>query len=151
MGRLGIVTVASGGFSGFFPIAPGTAGTVVAVFLAWWMRNWSLQLWIALLIPFFALSVWSAHKAGKIFKIVDAKYITVDEVVGFLVTMLGNPITWYWLFWGFVWFRLFDIYKPPPANFFDEKVKNGFGVVMDDVVAGIYGNILLHLMVRASL
>ena len=149
--KFSALTIATGLYSGFFPIAPGTAGTVVGVGVAWLLRSSPLNVWITVLAILFVVGVWASHRAGQIFGIVDASHIVVDEIIGFLVTMIGIPITGYWLFWGFIFFRILDVIKFPPANIFDEKVKNGFGVVMDDVAAGVYGNILLHLMWRASI
>ena len=75
----------------------------------------------------------------------------IDEIVGMMITMVGVPVTPYWLVIGFVLFRIFDVVKIPPANIFDSRVKNGWGIMLDDVCAGIYGNILLHLMLRAKI
>ncbi len=97
-----------------------------------------------------AVGVWASEQAGTIFRNADSSRITIDEIVGFMVTMIGVPVTMYWIVWGFLLFRFFDIIKFPPANLFDERMKNGWGVMLDDVTAGIYSNILLHLMIRAS-
>jgi phosphatidylglycerophosphatase A len=76
--------------------------------------------------------------------------VVIDECVGLLVALWQVPFSWKWVFWGFVIFRLMDIFKPFPANWIDSKVKNHWGCVLDDVVAGIYTNLCLHLMVRAA-
>ncbi len=92
-----------------------------------------------------AVAVPAAHRAGRWFGVVDAKQIVIDEVAGLLVTMLGVPVSWMTLLAGFALFRLFDIAKPWPASYFDRKVKNGFGVVFDDVMAGLYARACLAL------
>jgi len=149
--KVGVLAVATGLFVGFFPVASGTFGTLVGVALVWGTRSLPLPVGLLLLVGVGAAGVWAAGEANRIFRKPDASYIVIDEIVGFMVTMVGIPVTGYWLVWGFLLFRIFDIVKPPPANYFDEYVKSGWGVVMDDVVAGIYGNILLHLMIRASI
>ena len=141
------VAVASGLGSGFLPIAPGTWGTVVGVALLWYLRVVPLLVLVLLTISLGALGVWVSGITCQIFKKQDCQNVVIDEIVGVMITMIGIPITAYWLAVGFVAFRVFDVVKPPPANIFDKKLKNGLGVMLDDVVAGIYGNILLHLMI----
>jgi len=76
----------------------------------------------------------------------DPQVVTIDEVAGYLVTMLIFPNNWKWLLAGFVLFRVFDIIKPWPASYFDNVSRRGFAVVMDDIVAGIYANICLQIV-----
>jgi phosphatidylglycerophosphatase A len=76
--------------------------------------------------------------AGRIYAVADDGRIVIDELVGYLVTVALLPFSWQTALLGFFWFRLFDIVKPPPASWFDKKMKNGVGVVLDDVVAGMY-------------
>jgi len=149
--QVGVVCLATGGYTGYFPIAPGTFGTLVGVALVWWWQ--SLPLWTYLLftIALGAAAVWVSGEAGRYFKKQDSSRIVIDEVVGFLITMIAIPVNLYWLVFGFILFRIFDVIKLPPANYFDSRMKNGLGVVLDDVAAGIYGNIILHLMMRANL
>ena len=149
--EIGIVAIATGGFVGYFPFAPGTMGTLVGVLIVWGMKSspfWGLLL-LAILLG--AAGVWASGEANQIFGKADSGHIVIDEIVGFLLTMVGIPVTGYWLFWGFALFRLLDVIKVPPSNYFDERMKNGWGVVLDDVTAGIYANIILHLMLRAQL
>lgn len=149
--KWGALVIATGLFSGYFPIAPGTFGSLVGVLIVLVTQSFPIWLNVALAGGVLAAGIWAAGEANRIFSKVDAGYIVIDEIVGVMITMIGIPVTEYWLIWGFILFRLFDIVKPPPANIFDERVKSGVGVMMDDVFAGIYANILLHLMVRASL
>ena len=100
-----------------------------------------LTTWTGLLF----LSFWVAAEAGKIFAVVDDGRIVIDELVGYLVTVALLPFSWQNALLGFVFFRLFDITKPPPVNWLDQRMKNGFGVVLDDVIAGIYGAAALRL------
>lgn len=145
-----VVLIASGAFVGYFPVAPGTAGSVLGAIGIWQIRGWGLVAYLILLALLFGLGVWACDAANKIFKKADSPRIVIDEIVGLMVTMIGIPVTAYWLLWGFLFFRFFDVVKFPPAKWFDTRLKNGWGVMLDDVAAGVYGNILLHLMLRAS-
>jgi len=142
---------ASGLGSGFIPLAPGTWGSLVGVGLVWkfWGNSLFGQLtWVVLLG---ALGVWVSGVTCQYFKKQDCQYIVIDEIVGLMITMIGIPITSYGLVVGFLLFRFFDVVKPIPVNWVDRKVKNGLGVMLDDVVAGLYGNLIMHLILRAKL
>jgi len=149
--KWGPLSIATGAFSGFIPFAPGTWGSAVGLALLWLMPPVSFLVYLLLTLLCFFVGVWAANRARQVFKIVDAPQIVIDEIAGIMVTMIGIPLTGYWLVWGFVLFRIFDIAKPPPAKFFDSRVKNAWGVMLDDTIAGIYGNIILHLMLMAKL
>jgi len=142
---------ATGFGSGFIPLAPGTWGSLVGVGLVWkfWGESILIQfLWVLLLG---ALGIWVSGVTCQYFKKQDCQYIVIDEIVGLMITMIGIPITGYELVIGFLLFRFFDVVKPVPVNWVDRKLKNGLGVMLDDVVAGIYGNLIMHLMLRAKL
>ncbi len=140
-----ILFFASNAGLGYAPFASGTVGTLAGIPLFFLMATWPWWLftitWIALLF----LSFWAAEEAGKIYQVADDGRIVIDELVGYLVTIAFLPWSWTAAILGFFWFRLFDIIKPPPANWFDQKMKNGYGVVLDDVMAGIYAAIALRL------
>lgn len=125
-------------------------GTVPAVVL-WYFLGPSIPWlwWIALCVVVTAIATFVAHRAGPHFGVTDASEIVIDEVAGGLWTMLLVPHGIGWAIAGFLAFRLFDITKPWPASYFDRQVKNGFGVTMDDVVAGWYACGLLHLVALA--
>lgn len=148
--KLGVLFIATGGFSGFLPVAPGTFGSIVAILWIWGMGGIAWPLHLLLVLVLGALGVWASDQACKILKRDDAQQVVIDEIVGIFITMIGIPVTPYWLGMGFILFRIFDIWKPPPARYFDEKLEGGWGVMMDDVMAGVYGCILMHLMVRAQ-
>lgn len=149
--KAGALLIASGLLVGYFPLAPGTMGSLLGLLLVWGLRPFSIGLLIALSLILLICGVWAAGQTCQMLKKKDASQVVIDEIVGMMITMIGVPVTPYWLLVGFVVFRIFDIVKPSPARYFDEKVSGGFGVMMDDVIAGIYGNILLHLMQRAQL
>ena len=149
--KLLALLIASGMGVGYFPVAPGTAGALLGLVLVWICRPFSVFILIFMIFALLVIGIWSAGKTCQILKKKDASQVVIDEIVGMMVTMIGIPLTPYWLLVGFLIFRLFDIVKPSPAKYFDEKVSGGLGVMMDDVIAGIYGNIVLQLMLRAQL
>lgn len=135
--------------AGFFPVASGTFGTLVALPFAWALsRVGPWWLWALIVTAFIAISAVCAHRAGKIFGVVDSKYIVSDEFAGLFVAVGLLPFTWQTAVAGFFLFRFFDIFKPWPASFFDRKVQNGFGVTFDDVVAGLYARGVLEVLYR---
>lgn len=142
------VLLAAWGPCGYVPIAPGTAGTLGAIPLFWLLRDLPAPLYLLTVLAFIALAVAAAAVAGRYWKVVDASPIVVDEVAGYLVTMALLPWSWGGAVAGFVLFRIFDVLKPWPASAFD-RVKNGFGVVMDDVAAGVWAWVALALLRHA--
>jgi phosphatidylglycerophosphatase A len=137
----------TGAFSGYSPIAPGTAGTVVAIPLVAAMAHWGGTdplIWVVSVIVVTVLAVWSAHRCVALFGQKDPSRVTADEVAGFFVTMAFLPVTPVSLGVGFLFFRLFDIVKPEPARS-AEGFAGGWGVVADDLVAGVYANIATRI------
>ncbi|BCR06163.1 phosphatidylglycerophosphatase A [Desulfuromonas versatilis] len=141
-----ILFLSSNAGLGYSPFAPGTVGTLAGIpafFLLAPLPPWLyLTTWLGLLF----LSFWAAGEAGKIYGVVDDGRIVIDELVGYLATVAFLPFSWSAALLGFFLFRFFDIVKIPPARWFDQKLKNGYGVVLDDVAAGIYGAIALRLV-----
>ena len=140
------VIVAAWGPCGFSPWAPGTVGTLGAIPLFWLMRDLPLSLYLLTVLGLIAISVYSAGVASRYWKVPDASPIVVDEVAGYLVTMVLVPWSWQAATFGFFLFRIFDIWKPWPASWFDRQ-KNAVGVVLDDVAAGVWAAIALHLVI----
>lgn len=143
-----IITLFSTGFyTGYFPIAPATFSTLtlgIALYLL--VSRFNPYIYGALTLILFFIAIFLSDKSEKIFQKKDCSYIVIDELVGFLITMFLVPFGWINLALGFFFFRLFDIIKPPPANFFNNRKKGGLDVVLDDVIAGIYSNILLQVV-----
>ena len=143
-----IITLFSTGFyTGYFPIAPATFSTLtlgVAVYLL--ISHLNVYIYGALTLILFFVSIFLSDKSEKIFQKKDCGHIVIDELVGFLITMFLIPFGWMNLLLGFFFFRFFDIVKPPPANFFNNRKKGGLDVVLDDVIAGIYSNLLLQVV-----
>ena len=129
--------LAAWGPCGFAPVAPGTFGTLGAIPLCWALGWVSWPAYAVVTLALGALAIQAASRAGRYWGVVDASPIVIDEVVGYLVAMAFVPFTWPAAIAAFVLFRLFDVLKPWPASAFD-RVKTGFGVVMDDVCAGVF-------------
>jgi phosphatidylglycerophosphatase A len=144
--RPGLATwIATAGGAGYFPIAPGTAGSAVGVVVVVGLTRVGLdRLWSSIVLAViaalvFAVGVWAAGEAEKFFGRTDPGQVVIDEVVGQMITFLLLPhATWKWLLAGFLLFRAFDIVKPFPARQ-AERIPRGWGIMIDDVVAGLYG------------
>lgn len=131
------VLLAAWGPCGFSPVAPGTVGTLGAIPLFWLLRDLPLWLYLVTLAGFTALAVAAAARAGRYWKVADASPIVIDEVAGYLLAMAFFPWSWEGALLGFALFRVFDVLKPWPASALD-RVKNGLGVVADDLAAGAW-------------
>ncbi|KAF0220909.1 MAG: phosphatidylglycerophosphatase [Geobacteraceae bacterium] len=143
-----VIICATWGGTGYSPFASGTVGTLAAIPFYLLLAGLSLPLYIVTLFPFFFFSCWVAGRAEEVFNEKDSGKIVIDEVVGYLVTMTGVPLSWRGVLLGFCLFRFFDICKIEPAGYFDRHMKNGYGVVLDDVVAGVYACLALHIILR---
>jgi phosphatidylglycerophosphatase A len=138
--------------AGYLPVAPGTWGTLAAVPLAWALDRLGGE--IALLAGLAVVIVfgsWAADLYCTATGKHDNQQIVIDEVAGYLLTLVAVPRSWPNLAAAFVLFRLFDIWKPPPVRAIDRRVGGGFGVVADDLGAGVYGAIVLYLIERYHL
>ena len=130
---------------GYAPIASGTFGTLAGPPLFWYLAQFSPLRQIILYFVLLGLSFWLAEKAGHIYQTADDGRIVIDELMGYLTTVFFLPFSWPTAIAAFILFRFFDIVKPPPASTIDRRMKNGIGVVLDDVAAGIYAAIVLRL------
>lgn len=139
---------ATWGGSGYSPFASGTVGTLAAIPLYIWLARLPLTLYLITLVAFFFFACWVSGRAEIIFNEKDSGKIVIDEVIGYLVTMIAIQPDWRHILAGFLLFRFFDIVKPPPARWFDQKIKNGYGVVLDDVAAGVYAWLCMLIVTR---
>jgi len=140
-----LLLLATGFGAGFSPVIPGTAGTLLAIPIYLFLSRISSPVYEITLLAFFFLSVYVSEKAQQHWGKKDDRRIVIAEITGFFITMLWMPTTPFTIISGFVLFRIFDIVKPFPIRRL-EDVNGGYGVVLDDVLAGVYANIVLHLM-----
>jgi phosphatidylglycerophosphatase A len=141
------VFVATVGYCGYFPIAPGTVGSAAGFLfyaLVWWSRSSVLE--VGLIAGLFAAGVWAGTVAERYFGGIDPGPIVIDEVVGMLITLAFIPVTLSGAIAGFVLFRIYDVIKPYPAGRF-ESLHGGLGVMADDAMAAVYANLSLRLLI----
>jgi phosphatidylglycerophosphatase A len=138
--------IAFGFGSGLMPIAPGTWGTLAAIPIYYLMRDLPWPLYVMLTIAAFILGVWVSDRVSKDLGVHDYKGIVWDEVVGYLLTMFLAPPGLFWIVLGFVLFRIFDIWKPQPIGWIDQKVNGGLGIMLDDVVAAVPAWLILQVL-----
>lgn len=138
--------IAFGFGSGASPIMPGTVGTLVGILFFITMADATFWNYFLILVVLFTFGVWVCGSTATDLKTHDHPGIVWDEIVGFLITMTGLPLSWPWILAGFIAFRAFDIFKPWPIKWLDEKVPSGLGIMLDDVLAGIYALIILQFV-----
>lgn len=139
--------LATFGYVGYFPIAPGTAGSLAALplyMLVRWSGSFAIEL--ATIVVVFAVGVWAATATERALNRKDPGPVVIDEVLGMLITVAALPLSWWGLFIGFLVFRVLDVIKPFPAGRF-EHLPSGLGIMADDAMAGIYGLLLMHAAV----
>lgn len=134
--------------TGFSPFASGTVGTLGAIPFYLLLARLDLPLYLLTAAAFTLFACWSAGFGNELWGEHDSGKIVIDEVAGYLVTMIAVPPSWPGVVIGFLAFRFFDILKPQPARWFDRSLKNGYGVVLDDIVAGVYACAATHLALR---
>jgi len=144
--------IALGAGAGLFPWAPGTAGTLVA-FPLWWLlgRVEEPALLLALLLCLFGVGVWACGVTGRHLGIADHGAMCWDEVVAFLLVLALVPEDPWWQAAAFLLFRAFDVVKPPPIRDLEARLKGGFGVMFDDVLAAGYTLLVLAVVKRVFL
>jgi phosphatidylglycerophosphatase A len=146
--------IAFGFGAGLAPKAPGTVGTLVGVALYLVLSMLPDMLYVLIVAGLFAAGIWAVGAVADELGSDDPPAIVWDEVVGFLIAMIAAPAGIMWIIAGFALFRLFDIYKPWPIAGFEGRFKGGLGIMLDDVMAGVYTWLVLHIlwmMVEASL
>lgn len=138
--------IAFGFGSGVLPKMPGTYGTLVAIPLYMLIMNCSLWLYSLITLAVIVLSIIICEKAERDLGIHDHPGMVIDEIAGYFLTMLAVPVGWFWILAGFILFRIFDIWKPWPIRWLDQKMPGGFGTVVDDLLAAVYAWVGLQLM-----
>jgi len=125
--------------SGLSPHAPGTMGTLVAVPMYLLLSRLDLIVYLMVILGGFVLGIYACQYTSKALGVHDHSGIVWDEIIGYWITMIAIPaLTWQWILAGFVLFRFFDIVKPWPVNLADKHLSGGFGIMFDDVLAGLY-------------
>ncbi len=142
--RGAILFIAQGAYAGRFPVAPGTAGTLVGVLLYLGMESLAPGWYLSLCVLIFLAGTWAAGRAEVMLGRTDSPSIVIDEISGYLVAMFMAPTSWGFIVAGFFLFRAFDIVKPWPLRRL-ENLHGGLGVMLDDIGAGIYTNIILQI------
>lgn len=135
--------------SGCASKAPGTWGTIMAVFLFIPMQAYLSLAELSVVVVVAGLAgIYICGHASKVLGVHDHSGIVWDEFVGFWITMLAAPQGWEWILLGFLLFRLFDIWKPWPICWLDKKLQGGFGIMFDDVVAGTFAWVVLQVIAK---
>jgi phosphatidylglycerophosphatase A len=141
------VFLATVGYCGYFPVAPGTIGSVAGLLvylLVWWAQTPLVE--VGLILILFAAGVWAGTTAERYFGGIDPGPIVLDEVVGMLITLAFIPVGISGALAGFVLFRVFDVIKPFPARRL-ESLHGGLGVMADDAMAAVYANLTLRAVI----
>ena len=142
-----IFLLAFGFGSGFAPKAPGTAGTLLAVLIHLILVN--LPPWIhgTIIFAAFFIGIWICGRTAEYLGVHDHEGIVWDEFVGYWVMMFLVPSNWLWVSFGFVLFRILDIFKPWPISVVDRQVGGGLGIMLDDLIAGVMGAVCIHALI----
>lgn len=152
--RAMIIAVASAGYVGYIPFASGTFGTLVGIPLFFLMHRLQLSsplLYVLVFIAAIAAACWFAGRADEILNEHDSHKIVIDEVVGYLAATLFLEPTWGVIVASFFLFRALDVIKPFPAGYIDQHFPGGYGVTLDDVVSGLYSNLVVRLLLILGL
>ena len=142
------VFIATVGYCGYFPFAPGTIGSaagLVVYLLVWWTQSPVVE--VSLIVAIYAIGIWAGTAAERYFGGIDPGPVVIDEVLGMLITLAFMPVGLWTAIAGFVLFRIFDVIKPFPAGRF-ERLHGGLGVMSDDAMAAVYANLSLRLTVH---
>ena len=136
--------LATGFGTGIARKAPGTFGTLVGIPLFLILQPLPLWLYCLITVVLFGAGIWICEQAARDLGVHDHPGIVWDEVVGYLVTMIGIPADWLWILIGFILFRVFDILKPWPIKLIDQRVSGGFGIMLDDLIAALFSLLIMR-------
>lgn len=132
--------------AGLLPRAPGTWGTLVALPFYLLLRPLPVGVYLSVIALLFLLGIWLCERTARDLGVHDHPGIVWDEIVGYLLTMTLAPAGWIWVLLGFLLFRGFDIFKPWPIIAIDRQVKGGVGIMLDDLLAGLYGLMIMLIL-----
>ena len=139
------VFLATGFYIGKIPLAPGTFGSLIGLPLCFLLAKIQLSAAIIAVLLIVALAIWISNVAERTLERKDPGCIVIDEIAGMVVTLIGLPFTLTTAVLGFILFRILDILKPFPIRILDKRLPGGLGIVADDVVAGIFANVLIRI------
>ncbi len=140
--------IATGFGTGKLPKAPGTWGTLVALPIHFLIYRLPLPTYFYILAGIFLLAVFTAGSAEKILDYADPGCVVIDEIIGMLIGLINAPLNPFIWLAAFGIFRFFDILKPWPIGFIDQRLHGGLGIVLDDVMAGIYTLVIIQIIIR---
>ncbi len=140
--------LATGFGSGLAPVAPGTFGTLAAIPFYWFLADLPISVFCTIIVIASIAGIWICNSATKAIGQPDHGSIVWDEFVGLWITMIAVPKSCLWIAVGFLVFRFFDIIKPWPIRWFDRYVKGGLGIMIDDIVAGIFGWLTMQVILH---
>jgi len=138
--------LATGCYTGYSPLAPGTTGTLAAIPIYFLLAHLPALYYLSILLGSICIAIWASDGAEVLLQSRDCRHIVIDEMVGFMVAMFMVPPTLRNVLLGFFLFRAFDIVKPFPIRALEERVRGGYGVVLDDIIAGIYANLVIQVL-----
>nr|WP_196139169.1 phosphatidylglycerophosphatase A [Aliikangiella sp. G2MR2-5] len=130
--------------SGLAPVAPGTFGTIAAIPLAYLIASLSLLSALLLVLVTVIAGIYICHQSSRKLNVHDHPGIVWDEFAGYMIAMLGFAPEWWNLLFAFIFFRIFDIFKPWPIKWVDKHVSGGLGIMLDDLIAGVFAWITLY-------
>lgn len=136
--------------TGLSPKAPGTVGTLIGLPMYYLIRGQSINLQLLTIAAAFMIGVYLCDKTGKALGVADHGGIVWDEIVAMMLVLTITPFSLLWWVVAFVLFRLFDIWKPFPIRQCDAKLKGGFGVMFDDLLAAVYAMLVLKALLWIS-
>ena len=134
--------------SGTAPYAPGTFGTAAAIPIYLIMMTLPLWGYLGIVLIMILVGIWLCDVTSKDLGVHDHSGIVWDEFVGYLITMISAPPGWIWIIVGFFLFRFYDVVKPWPVRNADRKVGGGWGIMLDDILAGLYALVTLQIAIR---
>jgi len=145
-----IMLIATGLGLGYLPKAPGTWGSLLGIPIHLLLIQLAAQNYVIALVVIVVVGVLAAGSAEKIMDLRDPGLVVIDEVIGMLITLIGAPAKPLVLLTGFILFRIFDIAKPYPIRLIDRHLNGGIGIVMDDMLAGVFALAVLQVICRLA-
>lgn len=133
--------------SGLIPLMPGTMGSLAAIPLILFMSYFGLVAYLSITFISVLIGIVICNEVSSDLGVHDHGSIVWDEIAGMMIVFIAIPITWYNVVLGFLLFRVFDILKPWPISFLDKHVHGGLGIMLDDILAGVFALFALHVII----